>query len=360
MLSRRIATAFDYPLFGLTLILALIGAIGIYSVSAGHGLFTNQLIRLVLGIAVCLVIIIPDYRVLSEYAFVFYVASVAVLIAVLLLGSEINGSRSWITIPGFSFQPSELVKIVLVLAAARYLSEIDEPFLSTRNILFLGVLTLVPMGLVVLQGDLGTALVYGPIALGMMIVAGLRIKVLLCLLFALLLVAPIGWMVLKDYQRERLLVTVDPSRDPQGVGYQARQSQIAIGSGGLLGKGIGKGSQSQLGFVPESHTDFIFSVFAEETGLVGSGSVLILFFLLLARLVAIAESARDRLGILIISGVVSLLAAHLVINIGMTLGVLPAIGIPLPLLSYGGSFLLTTFLAIGLALNISFRRFVHA
>jgi rod shape determining protein RodA len=166
-------------------------------------------------------------------------------------------------------------------------------------------------------------------------------------------------LALKDYQKQRILVTLDPDLDPQGIGYQTRQSQIAIGSGGLLGKGVGQGLQSKLGFVPEVHTDFIFALLAEEIGFVGASIILMLYLLVLMRLIHIAETARDRVGILIVTGVASLMFFHVVVNVGMTLGILPAIGIPLPLLSYGGSSILTTFAALGLALSVFQRRFVY-
>ncbi len=224
----------------------------------------------------------------------------------------------------------------------------------------LSVITLVPAFLIVLQGDLGTALMYLPVVAGMtMVVTGLRMRFFVGVLMFSLLIAPIAWFSLKDYQKQRILVTFDPELDPQGIGYQARQSQIAIGSGGLLGKGVGQGLQSKLGFVPEVHTDFIFALLAEETGLVGASLILMLYLLVLTRLIYIAEVARDRVGILIVTGVASLMFFHVMVNVGMTLGVLPAVGIPLPLLSYGGSSTLTTFAAVGLALNVFQRRFVY-
>jgi len=220
-------------------------------------------------------------------------------------------------------------------------------------------IVVVPVLLVILQGDLGTALMYFPILAGMMLVAGLKPRFMIGVLILVVLVAPIGWFSLKGYQKQRIMVTLNPELDPKGIGYQTRQSQIAIGSGGFFGTGIGNGLQSQLGFVPEVHTDFIFSLLAEETGLVGAFIVLMLYLFVLLRLLLIAEKARDRAGILIMTGIASLMFFHVAINVGMTLGMVPAIGIPLPLLSYGGSSAVSTYVALGLALNVHFRRFVY-
>jgi rod shape determining protein RodA len=215
------------------------------------------------------------------------------------------------------------------------------------------------MILITIQGDLGTALMYLPILMGMVVVVGVRKQLLVGVLVVSLCVAPLSWFFLQDYQKQRILVTFDPGLDPQGIGYQSRQSQIAIGSGGLFGKGLGQGLQSQLGFVPEIHTDFIFAILAEEIGFVGSILILMLYLLILMRLIRIAETARDRVGILMSAGVASLMFFHVAINVGMALGIVPPIGIPLPLLSYGGSATVTVFAALGLALNVYQRRFVY-
>ena len=211
----------------------------------------------------------------------------------------------------------------------------------------------------VLQGDMGTALMYFPILGGMMLVAGLRLRFLVAILLICALLAPLGWFMLHDYQRARILVTFNPDLDPQGVGYQARQSKIAIGSGGWTGKGLGQGSQSQLGFVPEIRTDFIFALLAEEHGLLGAAAILLLYLFVLFRITGAAELSRDRTGLLIVTGVGCLLFAHVVTNVGMTLGLLPAIGVPLPFVSYGGSAILAMFAAIGLVFNVRYRRFVY-
>ena len=363
MLTRRFLSQFDYFLFLAIVILALIGALGIYDASAEEGdysLFVRHLLWIGLGIGVCLFITSIDYHFLTDHAFLLYGLSTLLLLGILFFGKEINGSKSWFTIGDISFQPSEIAKVALILVLARYLSEISNNFLQHRHLFTLGALTLCPMILITLQGDLGTALMYLPVLLGVVMVAGLRMRFMIGILIVALCVAPLGWVLLKDYQKERILVTLDPGRDPQGIGYQSRQSQIAIGSGGLFGKGLGQGLQSQLGFVPEIHTDFIFAILAEEVGFFGSISMLMLYLMVLMRLIRIAENARDRVGILLITGVASLIFFHVAINVSMTLGIVPPIGIPLPLLSYGGSSTITTFAALGLALSVHQRRFVYS
>ena len=362
MRERGILSQFDYFLFLAVLFLAFLGVLGIHSAGAPvqeSGIFLRQLVWIGLGVGVCLMIMSIDYHFLADHAFLFYFLAIALLVGILFFGTEINSSRSWFAIGDLRFQPSEIAKIALILALTRYLDGMSENFLRPKQILILAFVTILPIVLIVAQGDLGTAIMYLPIFVGITIVAGLKGRLLLGLVVLLVSLVPFGWLVLKDYQKQRILVTLDPELDPQGVGYQTRQSQIAIGSGGVFGKGLGQGLQSQLGFVPEIRTDFIFALLAEETGFVGAVAILMLYLFVLMRLLRIAETARDRVGILIVTGIASFTFGHVAVNIGMTLGVLPPIGIPLPLLSYGGSSTVTTFAAIGLALNVYQRRFVH-
>ena len=362
MVSLRLFLRIDYFLLLLALVLSLIGALGAYSAETPGGpenTFVRQLVWIGLGLCVCLAMAAVDYHLLTDYAFLLYIGAILMLLAVLLFGVEIHGSKSWLAVGPVRFQPSEFGKLVLILTLARYLAAIEGPSVRRRHFLAITLLTLVPMGLVILQGDLGTAAMYLPILLAVILVAGLRLRFLVGLLALMLCMAPAGWFVMKNYQRQRILATLNPELDPQGVGYQTRQSLIAIGSGGLFGKGIGQGDQSQLGFVPEIHSDFIFSLIAEEAGLVGASVILLLYLLVLMRMVHIADVSRDRTGIYIIAGLVALIFSHVVVNLGMTLGLLPPIGIPLPLLSYGGSFTLVIFTAIGIALSAYSRRFVH-
>lgn len=362
MFGNKSLPELDYFLFGSSLALAFLGVLGIYSAAApgSSGIFVRQFFWIILGVGVCLIVASVDYHLLVDHGLQFYLCSLGLLGGLLLFGTEINGSKSWIVLGDMQFQPSEIVKLAVILALAQYLGQVSENRLTRQHYTRLSAMILSPIVLIVLQGDLGTALMYLPILAGMtLLITGLKKKLLLAMLAFSLVVTPLTWLALKDYQKQRILVTLDPDLDPQGIGYQTRQSQIAIGSGGLLGKGIGQGLQSKLGFVPEVHTDFIFALLAEEVGFVGASIILMLYLLVLMRLIHIAETARDRVGILIVTGVASLIFFHVVVNVGMTLGVLPAIGIPLPLLSYGGSSTLTTFAALGLALSVFQRRFVY-
>ena len=353
MIRWRFGAGLDPVLLILVLALSLVGGAGVYSAAASgsSGLFVRQLIWIALGIGVCAVLVSLDYRLYTDYALVWYCGGLVLLVLVLLYGTEINGSRSWLVLGPIHIQPSELGKLAVLLTLAKSLADLDRRHPGARHLLKVGFLTLVPMILVVLQGDLGTALMYIPIMLGIVVVAGLRMRILVWCLLAVLCASPAVWLSLKGYQQQRILTTLDPELDPQGVGYQTRQSQIAIGSGGVFGRGIGQGSQSHFGFVPEIHSDFIFVLLAEETGLIGAGTVLLLYLLLLMRLIRIAVEARDRIVILVVTGVVSMISSHILVNVGMTLGLLPPIGIPLPLLSYGGSFTIATFAAVGVALS---------
>lgn len=362
MLHRSWLRQFDFSLLGGALVLSLIGLVGIYSATmqgADSSLYLKQAIWIVAGVVLCLVILAIDYRFLTDHAFVLYGITILVLIAVLIFGREINGSKSWIRFGGVGIQPSEPAKIIVILTLASYLADLNENYLRRKDVLILAGITLLPMLLITMQGDLGTALTFVPILVGTMLVAGFRWRFLAFVLVVVLCIAPLGWFTLKEHQQQRILVTLNPDLDPDGVGYQTRQSLIAIGSGGLTGKGLGNGLQSQLGFVPEIHSDFIYSLLSEEHGFLGGAVILALFLAGLLRIVSIGELASDRAGILIVTGVASLLCFHVSVNVGMTLGILPVIGIPLPLLSYGGSSTLSTFMALGLVLNVHFRRFLY-
>jgi len=361
MRTSRLIAQFDFVLILVALALSGLGMLGVYSASVAHGnqLYWGQLLRIGIALTVCVGITFIDYRQLIDRAFVLYLAFLGVLTLVLIFGKEINGSKSWIGIGDFNFQPSELAKIVVILVMVRLLSDNSEDRVSNRQLVILGAVSAVPILLVILQHDLGTAVMFLPAIAGVVFCAGVRKRVFAYALLILVLAAPLIWLGLKDYHRQRVLVTIDPELDPLGIGYQTRQSQIAIGSGGIWGRGIGKGLQSQLGFVPESHNDFIFALLAEETGLVGALAILALYMLLISRLITLGQEARDREGMLLIAGIVAYLFSHVAVNVGMALGIVPPIGIPLPLLSYGGSSILTTFLALGLALNVGLRRYMY-
>jgi rod shape determining protein RodA len=289
-----------------------------------------------------------------------YGLSVVALLGVLLIGKQVFGSRRWIPLAGgFHLQVSEFVKLVIILLVARFLTELKTEDLEGRDMAKIAGLVLVPMALVMKQPDLGTALTYVPVLIVGMFLAGMRRKYLVAIGVVVLLVLPVGWTVLKDYQRARLVSFLDPDHDPQGTGYQLIQSKIAVGAGGMWGKGVTKGSQTQLRFLPVPHTDFIFSAFAEEHGFVGVIVVLALYFVLIMQIVQNAQTASDKAGMYICMGVAALLLFHVLVNVGMVVGRMPVTGIPLPLMSAGGSSVLSNFLMLGLVNNVRLRRFVN-
>jgi rod shape determining protein RodA len=275
------------------------------------------------------------------------------------VGTKVFGSRRWIPILGFTFQISEFVKLVLILLVARFLTELRSETLDWQELVKLSGLVFLPMILVVKQPDLGTALTYLPILAIGVYLAGLRREYLVVIGLLAVFVLPVSWNFLQDYQKARLVSFQYPDRDPRGTGYQTIQSKIAVGAGGMWGQGVAKGTQTQLRFLPVPHTDFIFSAFAEEHGFVGVVIVLALYFVLLMQIIQNAQTAPDRAGMYICMGVVALLVFHLLVNVGMVVGRMPVTGIPLPLMSAGGSNTLSTFLMLGLVNNVRLRRFVN-
>jgi rod shape determining protein RodA len=363
IVRHRTLRDFDWPLLILALSLSSLGVLQIYSATIGtiwRDSWWKQAMFVVVGLALMFLATRIDYHGLLEHVPLLYLASVFTLIAVYLVGRTVFGSRRWIPLAGgFTFQVSEFVKLVVVLLVARYLSELRTERLEIRDLLRLGALVGIPTVLVMRQPDLGTSLTYVPVLAAGAFFAGLQWKHAVAILLLLVLLLPAGWFLLKDYQKARLVSFLDPGRDPLGSGYQVIQSKIAIGSGGMWGKGVTQGSQTQLRYLPVSHTDFIFAAFAEEHGFVGGVVVLGLYFLLLMQIVHNAQTAPDRAGMYICLGVCALLVFHLLVNVGMLVGRLPVTGIPLPLMSYGGSSSLTVYLMLGLVNNVRLRRFVN-
>ncbi len=359
-LPRRLLRNLDPYLIGATAGLVALGLVMVYSTtrSSPHPfLFVrSQLLHLALGVLVGVVILAVDYRSFAPGARGLYIVNLLLLAAVLVLGRSGLGAQRWISLgPLGQFQPSEFAKLAIIITLARHLTQRPGPYLSFRDLLpFLGHIG-VPMLLIFRQPDLGTALVYGAILLGILYVGGARRRDLAGLALGSAVLAPVLWHVLKDYQRRRLLVFLDPGLDPLGAGYGIIQSKIAVGSGMLWGKGLFVGTQNVLQFVPEHHTDFIFSVIGEELGFVGSLVLLGLFLLWLSRGLRIAALARDQFGALAAVGIVSMVAFHVFVNVGMTVGIMPITGIPLPFISYGGSALMTMLWATALLLNIGMR-----
>lgn len=362
MAQYRSIRDLDWPLLVITLIICGTGVLQIYS--AAHDTvwddaWWKQGLWVLAGLAVMWVVARIDYHTLLSRAFVFYGLSLFGLVLVLLIGRTVFGSRRWIPLPGFHLQISEFVKTVIILLVARFLTELKSDRVEGRDLLKLVGLVAVPMLLVMKQPDLGTALCYLPVLAIGVLLAGLRWQYLAAVLVVLMLVLPVGWhFVLKDYQKARLVTFLDPGQDPRGSGYQVIQSKIAVGAGGMWGKGVTKGSQTQLRFLPVPHTDFIFSAFAEEHGFVAVVVMLGLYFILLMQIVQNAQMAPDRAGMYICMGVCALLLFHVLVNIGMVVGRMPVTGIPLPLMSYGGSNILSFFLMLGLVNSVRLWRFV--
>ncbi|OPY88372.1 MAG: Rod shape-determining protein RodA [Smithella sp. PtaU1.Bin162] len=362
--DRRIFQYFDWTLLALVLGICTIGIINIYSAGFSIGerqipLYLKQIQWVLLGSFFMMLIFLVDYRVISEGAYVIYGISVALLVVVLFYGYTTHGSQRWISLGGFSFQPSELMKLTVILALSRYFDDHKSNESYTLKELFIPFLiVLVPFVLILRQPDLGTALILMIIFASMVFFIGMNWKSFAVVLTGSLMLMPIGWHFLKDYQKDRLITFLNPENDPLGTGYHIIQSMIAVGSGGIFGKGFLKGSQTQLKFLPEQQTDFVFSVFAEEWGFAGALVLIILFMSLILWGMKIALHSRDLLGTLIAFGITALISWEVFINIGMVLGILPVVGIPLPFLSYGGSAMIVLLTAIGLLMNVSVRRFI--
>jgi len=348
----------------------LLAALGLLAVSVltirsataelGSDFVSRQLFWGVVGLGALVAVFSIDYRRLIDLSPLFYLISLILLVLVLFFGHEAGGARSWIGIGGFGGQPSEVAKLLMALVLARYLASIDKAHLDVREILIACGLVAAPMLLVVAERDLGGAAMFLPILGSMLLVAGVRPRMLVIAAVLGLLIAWGAWSWgLHDYQKTRVLSFLSPDADPLGSGYQVRQSKIAVGSGEWVGRGYGQGTQSQLRFLPARHTDFIMAVLAEEWGFFGVLGVFGLYLTYLGSVARIAMRSRDRAGILLVTGLVAVQLVHVVYNTAMVVGLLPITGIPLPFLSYGGSFTLINFMAVGLVLNVDYRRYVN-
>jgi len=439
MKSYSGALKIDYLLIISFLVLVGIGIVTIYSAGTGsieggslENLYIRQIYWALSGIVLFVLVLFLNFHKVSEYAIFIYGAGIFLLLITLLFGKRVRGAKSWITvIGGLGFQPSEFVKIAVIIALARFLERIGEDIHSLKNVILTLAIGLLPAGLILLQPDFGTALVYIPICLIMLFIAGIKymhlfslliilaiaislpllttfgkltnlgtlsflevlddtkiiffmamifgvlsfimfilyritkkqmilkaMNIFLIFFFGLILAAPLG-KFLKPYQKERLVVFLKPSIDPFGAGYNIIQSKIAVGAGGMYGKGLMGGTQSQLGFIPERSTDFIFSIFAEEWGFLGCVTLLAFYGIFIYRGIMTVYETRDRFSSLIAAGLVGMFLFHIIINIGMTIGVMPVTGIPLPFLSYGGSFLLTCMVGTAIIMNIEMRKYVR-
>ena len=351
--------------WGLLVAAVLLLAVGLTTVhSASSELSIDYLPRQAVWIGIGLVLMVIafaiDYQLLMAFAWPIYGLSMASLVVVLLLGHEAGGARSWFGIGSFGGQPAEFAKLATALALARFLASANRRSLDVGQTVMAVALTLAPMVLIVLERDLGSAAMFVPLLGGMLLVAGLRGKVVLVGLLVLVLIAGVIWsFVMLDYQKQRVKTFLSPESDPLGAGYQLQQSKIAVGSGELAGRGYMQGTQSQLRFLPARHTDFVMAVLAEEWGFLGVAVVLFLYAIYFLNGAEIAMRARDRAGVLLVVGLLSAFGFHVLYNAAMVIGLVPITGIPLPLLSYGGSFMLANLIAIGLILGVDFRRYVN-
>lgn len=361
MPARRQLASLDLPTISVALLLAGLGVLSIASamLDSARPVWRAQGMWLAIAVVVGAVVVAVHYHVWAQAAWGLHGVVVVLLGATLFFGREVGGNRSWLVLGPVRLQPSELAKWTTCLVLAGYLARRVGQAAGLRELVEMAILVGGPMALIAAQPDMGTALIFVPIYLAALLMGGVRWKVIVSLLLAGLLLAPVAWSLLQDYQKQRILTVLDPSRDPSGIGYQVRQSQIAIGSGGLTGKGLFQGTQSQLNFLPAQHTDFILSVFAEQLGFLGAVTVLGLFYYLFHRGIVAARSAQDRLGTYLCMLVVAWLAGQVAVNVGVVLGRLPTIGVPLPLMSYGGSSLVSTLCGVALIVNVRTRRFVN-
>jgi len=362
---RAYLASVNWILFGLACLLFVFGVLNLYSASGfrlegGMSVYTfyqKQLLWGLMGLFGMFLAVVVDYRHLKAAAWPLFWISVGLLVAVFFAGKYISGARRWLDLGFFNFQPSELAKISVLILAARILSKEKARLGFVRLAYVIGV-GLVPSGLIILQPDLGSGLIVLMILGGMVLFRGLTGRVFKTLVVAVPCLIPLGWFMLHDYQKQRILSFMDPTMDPRGAGYHKLQSEIAIGSGQIWGKGFLGGTQSQLRFLPEKHTDFAFAVFGEEWGFVGSVILLGLLCLFLYQMVVTARQSKDLFGSYLAAGVFFYFFWQILINMGMVLGLMPVVGIPLPFLSYGGTATLVNFILVGLVLNVSMRRYL--
>ena len=365
MKDRPQVQDFDWPLLAIVGVICLIGVLEIYSsthASAMVGMQWKQLMWIGIGILGMFLISRIDYHTLLDQAPVLYLVGIMGLLGVLVIGYSRLGAKRWISVGGQTLQVSELMKLIIIIVLARYFTEVRTDRLTLRDLAKVAALTLVPVALILKQPDLGTAMVLVPVVLVGAFFAGIEWKHAAVGLLLIALLVPLAWNMrrhLKPYQQQRIETFLHPEQDQRGAGYQILQSEIAVGSGGFWGKGFGKGSQNQLGFVPVRYSDFILAALAEEQGFIGVCVVLLLYLGLILRLVDNAQKAKDRAGMYVVMGVTAILGFHVLVNASMVIGYMPVTGIPLPLMSYGGSATAFVFLALGLVMNVRMRRFVN-
>ena len=359
-IDRRLLQNVDWPLLGATVGLVILSASTLASLHvgrAGGSVAVRQLAWFGVGMVALVVVASIDYRRLVRMAPLLYLVGLGALVALFLIGRTVSGARRWVVVGPLSVQPSEVFKICFILLMAWLLTSRWAQPINKTTLALAASLAAVPVVLILKQPDLGTALLLCPVLIALLIAAGMPLRFLGGLVLSGLAAAPLAWFVLKDYQRERILVFLDPVRDPLGSAYNVIQAKIAIGSGQLLGKGVAGATQSRLAFLPERHTDFIFAVFAETWGFVGCLVLLTCYAFVLLRGFDIAASTREPVGRLVALGVTAMVATQVLVNLGMVTGLLPVVGIPLPFMSYGGSSMLVSMMALGLLLSVRMRQF---
>jgi len=369
MIDRRLLKNFDWGILLVALLLSLIGVMTIYSATrpvldgGQQAFYWRQFYWIGFCLLCFLFVISVDYRWLIKFAYLFFLIGLGLLVAVLIVGRKGMGAQRWIPLAFLSFQPSEVFKVFFIIALSRYLSQMGQRIiLGFRELVKMGfIFLLFPMFLVLRQPDLGTAIILLLLFLSMIITAGIKKRIIIMAIIIGIISLPfidnILWKGLKGYQKLRIIAFINPDVDPQGIGYHIRQSKVSIGSGGFLGKGYLKGTQGPLRFLPEKHTDFIFSIFAEEWGFVGSVILFLMYLFIILRGFDTARRARDSAGSFLALGATFMFTFYFVVNIGMALGMVPVVGVPLPLMSYGGTALLSNFLALGIIENVRMRRF---
>ena len=355
----------DLNFLGTALVLAGIGCLLVYSATyygdPGLGTFKKQILWVAIGVSLMAAFMVVDYHVLFDIAPILYGIGNVLLVYLLVWGKVTANVKSWIHIGGFQFQPSEFMKIFTALMLARYFDSNDRAYLDFRSFMIAMAIIGLPVGLIIIQPDFGTAASFFPLIAVAMFFGGIRPRIWVAMFLLVAIAVPAGYkFFLKPYQRERVMIFLNPERDPLGSGYQVTQAKIAIGSGGIHGKGFKHGTQAKLEFLPARHTDFIFAVLGEEWGFIGVVIVLGLYLFLVIQAMTFAKHARDRGGTFLVIGLISFIIFHVLINVSMQIGVLPTTGIPLPLISYGGSSTMMFFIAIGLMLNVDMRRIVNA
>jgi rod shape determining protein RodA len=360
-IESRLIKKIDFGLIAVILIICIIGVVVIGSATHSLGserFIKTQIISIIMGLVAMGLILLIDYNTLARVIVPIYILCNITLIAVLLFGTgkEQWGANRWIRIGGVGFQPADFVKIGMIICLAKIIDDHKDTIHRLPTLAKIVGFVAVPALLILIQPDLGTTMAFGVFTFGMLFIAGLRVKHIIIAAIIGLLSMPLMWMGLKSYQRDRILVFLNPELDPMGKGYQILQSQMAVGSGRIFGQGLFKGIQNQFGFLPEKQTDFIFSVIAEELGFLGVSILIILYIILLLKCVNIAKQAKDSFGTYLVIGVTFMLAFHIFANIAMTIGLMPITGKPLPLVSYGGTFMLSNMMALGIVLNVNMRR----